>query len=106
MITLEINSGAGFIETIEDLKFQRETIIETIKCYENANVKAVMTQMVSIISASNWNSIMDETSTDDLIELAVNDVARMQDVLSGNGGQNHNDMHLEASKRQLSSSMR
>lgn len=71
MNALEINSKLNIIESVEDLKFQREKIISLIN-EEKEDVKKVMTQMLKIVTASNFSNL-DET-TEDLVYRAIDDV--------------------------------
>jgi hypothetical protein len=65
-----------FIENIEDLKANREEIIEAIKdaaeTEDMSIVKSVMQQVVNIITASNYESL--DIDIYETIEMAVKDV--------------------------------
>ncbi len=65
-----------FVENIEDLKANREEIIEVIKeMAETENmsvVKSVMQQVVNIVTASNYSSL--DIDIYETIEMAVKDV--------------------------------
>ena len=72
-LTLEDKAKLEIVETIEDLKFQREYILSLIP--SNLDVKKVMNHIVLIISASNFTDM--EFTTTELVERACNDVSKM-----------------------------
>jgi len=65
-----------FVENIEDLKANREEIIEAIKDAAETEdmgiVKSVMQQVVNIVTASNYSSL--DIDIYETIEMAVKDV--------------------------------
>ena len=64
-----------FVENIEDLKANREEIIEAIKMYDEVNdnnVVMVMQQVTNIVTASNYAEM--DIDIYDTIEMAVKDV--------------------------------
>ena len=100
MTNLEINSATRSIESIEDLKYQRDYIIELLKL-NGDNVKKVMVQMANIVSASNWSEMSEYTGTNDLIEIAANDVAKSSPHVAHNG-----EIHRVSAMKNLPSSLR
>ena len=71
-LTLEEKSRIGIIDSIEDLKFQRELIMAEIPA--DLGLKLVMAQILAIVTASNFLEL--DLMRDDLIEIAINDVVR------------------------------
>ena len=105
MTNLEINKAVRSIETIEDLKFQREEIIEAILTEnEKANLSKVMTQMISIVSSRNWEQMAQDNDRDDLVYMAMNDV-RVSELSPSNVIDN-GVMNRENAINNLPSSMR
>ena len=100
MTNLEINAATRSIESLEDLKYQRDFIIENLEL-NGDNVKKVMVQMANIVSASNWAEMSEFTNTNDLIEMAANDVAKSSPHVTHNG-----EMHRESAMKNLPSSLR
>ena len=96
MTNLEINNACRTIETIEDLTFQKESILETIEINECSKVKEVMQQMVNIVTASNF----EPTDRDELVERSIDDINTDAELVD------NSDMYAEISRNCRPSSMR
>lgn len=72
--TAEEKAKLGYLENIEDCKFQRDFIISIINEKE-CDVKKVMNHILLMISASNYSEM--ELTTEDTVIRACEDVARM-----------------------------
>jgi hypothetical protein len=73
--TTEEKTKLGYLENIEDCKFQRDFIISIIN-ESGCDVKKVMTQIIAMISASNYSEM--ELTTEDTVIRACDDVNRMK----------------------------
>lgn len=73
--TIETNKKPKIMKIITNtsgLKEQKEYIISQIKIEGSEQIKEVMTQMLNIVTASNF----DEMDTDELVYRAIQDVNR------------------------------
>ncbi len=72
--TAEEKAKLGYLENIEDCKYQREYIISIIN-KNGCDVKKVMNQIIAMISASNYSEL--DLTTLDTVLIACDDVKRM-----------------------------
>lgn len=109
MTTQELNKISEVIETVEDLRFQREEIIEMIQIEdEEISVKDVMKQMLSIVYSSNYSTMKGvnyQITIDELVEMSIKNVNRMTESNKYTSIDN-GEINRENSKNNLPSSMR
>ena len=105
LINKKLSIMQNFIENIQDLKDNREDIIDQIKVESEIEdmefVKQVMQQMVHIVTSSNYKEL-----DYDVYDLVYHSVVNVKNRIDMSSFQKIQELREESLKNQLPSSMR